>query len=142
MNVSKLKSIIAENGYSQRKVAKALGLAEKTFYLKMKKGVFTTEEVVSMIKLLKIENPAEIFLQEGQLGKVTNGRGKMDTYEIPNEIRETLIPLSEAEWSRFVLRALLNYHERITLNEAYPGLDCWKQGLQFAINCVEEKITK
>lgn len=49
---------------------------------------------------------------------------------------------TEAEWSRFVLRALMNYHERITLNEGYPGLDCWKRGLQFAISCVEEKIPK
>lgn len=48
-------------------------------------------------------------------------------------------PVSDAEWSRFVLRALLNYHERITMG-AYPDLDCWKRGLQFAISCVEEKI--
>lgn len=64
MNVAKLKGIIAENGYSQREVAKAIGLAEKTFYLKMKKGVFGTDEATAMIKLLKIDNPAEIFLQE------------------------------------------------------------------------------
>lgn len=54
----------------------------------------------------------------------------------------TIKPATEAEWSRFVLRALMNYHERITLNEGYPGLDCWKRGLQFAISCVEEKIPK
>ena len=63
MNVAKLKGIIAENGYSQREVAKAIGLAEKTFYLKMKKGVFGTDEATAMIELLKIDNPAEIFLQ-------------------------------------------------------------------------------
>lgn len=50
--------------------------------------------------------------------------------------------VSEAEWSRFVLRSLMNYHERITLNDDYPSLDCWKRGLQFAISCVEEKIPK
>ena len=49
--------------------------------------------------------------------------------------------VSDAEWSRFVLRALLNYHERITMG-SYPELDCWKRGLQFAISCVEEKIPK
>ena len=66
----------------------------------------------------------------------------MNSNEIPSEIRETLAAASEAEWSRFVLRALLNYHERMTLNENYPGLECWKRGLQFAISCVEEKIKK
>ena len=49
--------------------------------------------------------------------------------------------VSEAEWSRFVLRSLLSYHERITMG-GNPELDCWKQGLQFAISCVEEKIQK
>lgn len=53
----------------------------------------------------------------------------------------TIKTVSDAEWSRFVLRALLNYHERITMNESYSNLDCWKRGLQFAISCVEEKIT-
>lgn len=62
--------------------------------------------------------------------------------ELSASVREKLEPVSDAEWSRFVLRALLNYHERITMNEPYPSLDCWKVGLQFAIKCVEEKIAK
>ena len=53
----------------------------------------------------------------------------------------TIKPVSDAEWSRFVLRALRNYHERITMGQ-YPELDCWKKGLEFAISCVEEKIEK
>ena len=52
----------------------------------------------------------------------------------------TIKLVSEAEWARFVLRALLNYHERVMMNENYPELECWKKGLQFAISCVEEKI--
>ena len=35
----KLRGIIYERGTSQRKVASALGMTEKTFYSKMKKGV-------------------------------------------------------------------------------------------------------
>ena len=62
MNTAKLKGIIAENGYSQQDVAKAIGMSARTFYTKMKKGVFGTDEAVAMIKLLKIENPADIFL--------------------------------------------------------------------------------
>ena len=40
----------------------ALGITEKTFYSKMKKGVFGTDEVEKMVELLNIHNPAEIFL--------------------------------------------------------------------------------
>ena len=64
MNINKLRGVIAERGFSQRDVANAIGINEKTFYLKMKKGVFGTDEAEKMIKLLSIENPAEIFLTQ------------------------------------------------------------------------------
>ena len=57
----KLRGIIAERGLSQRKVAEQLGMTEKTFYTKMKKGVFGTDEAEKIICILGIENPAEIF---------------------------------------------------------------------------------
>ena len=57
----KLREIIAQRGMSQRKVAKHLGMAEKTFYSKMKNGVFGTDEVDKMIDLLEIDHPWEIF---------------------------------------------------------------------------------
>lgn len=60
----KLRGIIAEQGLSQRQVAKKLGMTEKTFYSKMKKGVFGTDEVDRMIDILKIENPVEIFFAQ------------------------------------------------------------------------------
>lgn len=59
--VDKLRGVIAERGTSQRKVAEALGMTEKTFYSKMKKGVFDSKEMDLMISLLAIENPMEIF---------------------------------------------------------------------------------
>ena len=61
VDTSKLRGIIAERGMSQRKVAKHLGIAEKTFYSKMKNGVFGTDEVDEMIDFLDINNPMEIF---------------------------------------------------------------------------------
>jgi DNA-binding XRE family transcriptional regulator len=64
MDPYKLRGIIAERGTSQRKVAQQLGMTEKTFYTKMKKGVFGTDEVQQMIEILKIENPVDIFLRE------------------------------------------------------------------------------
>lgn len=64
MNTAKLKGIIAEKGLSQREVAKAIGMTEKTFYTKMKKGVFGTDEAIAMVELLRIDNPADIFLRK------------------------------------------------------------------------------
>lgn len=57
----KLRGIIAERGMSQRKVAECLGMTEKTFYAKMKKGVFDSDEMAEMIAILDIKNPVEIF---------------------------------------------------------------------------------
>lgn len=65
MNVPKLKGIIAERGYTHAFVAKEIGISERTFYSKMKKGVFGTDEAEKMIALLNIEHPAEIFLSKG-----------------------------------------------------------------------------
>ena len=58
----RLKGIIAERGMSQRQLAKKLGMTEKTFYTKMHKGVFGTDEVEEMVNILNIKNPGDIFL--------------------------------------------------------------------------------
>lgn len=61
VDTNRLRGIIAERNTSQRKVASAIGMTEKTFYSKMKTGVFGTDEAEKLIQLLRIENPAEIF---------------------------------------------------------------------------------
>ena len=61
VDTNKLRGIIAENGLSQRKVAKSLGITDKTFYEKMKKGIFNSAEIAIMISLLSINNPMEVF---------------------------------------------------------------------------------
>ena len=61
IDTSGLIGIIYSRGLSQRKVAKSLGITEKTFYEKMKKGVFNSTEIEAMIGILGIENPMEIF---------------------------------------------------------------------------------
>lgn len=58
---NKLKGLIAEKGLSQTDVAKEIGIAPKTFYEKMKNGVFGSDEIEVMIELLDIEDPAAIF---------------------------------------------------------------------------------
>lgn len=61
IDTSALKGIIVSNEMTQQDVAVHLGMAPKTFYAKMKKGVFGSDEIEDMIDLLKIDNPAEIF---------------------------------------------------------------------------------
>ena len=57
-----LRGIIAEQNTSQRQVAKMLGITKKTFYSKMKKGIFDSDEISQMIHILKIRDPMAIFL--------------------------------------------------------------------------------
>lgn len=61
IRTDELRGIIAKNGFSQSQVAKKLGITPKTFYEKMKKGVFDSDEMLAMIDLLKIDKPEEIF---------------------------------------------------------------------------------
>lgn len=61
IKTDELRGIIAKNKYSQAKVAKAIGITPKTFYEKMNKGVFGSDEIEAMIKLLHIDNPGDIF---------------------------------------------------------------------------------
>lgn len=64
LNVNKLRGVIAERGLYQTDVAKMLNITPKTFYEKMKKGVFGSDEIEVMIRVLEIKNPIEIFFTE------------------------------------------------------------------------------
>ena len=64
IDTNKLKGIIMERGFSQRKLAEELGMTEKTFYAKMKKGIFDSAEMSAMVEKLNISNPTEIFFAE------------------------------------------------------------------------------
>lgn len=61
INVNALKGKIAERGKTQTDVAKAIGIAPKTFYDKMSKGIFGSDEIEIMIDYLNIEDPMKIF---------------------------------------------------------------------------------
>ena len=61
IDTNALKAIIVSNGMTQQSVAEKIGITPKTFYGKMKKGVFGSNEMEAMIKLLSIKNPGEIF---------------------------------------------------------------------------------
>lgn len=56
-----LKGLIVQKGLTQAKMAEIIGITPKTFYDKMKSGVFGSDEIEIMIDRLEIENPTEIF---------------------------------------------------------------------------------
>ena len=64
IKTDELRGIIAKNGLSQTDVAKMIGITPKTFYDKMKNGVFGSDEIQIMIDELHIDNPIEIFFAE------------------------------------------------------------------------------
>ncbi|WP_130889836.1 helix-turn-helix domain-containing protein [Fusobacterium ulcerans] len=64
IDVNELRGIIAKRGFSQASVAKKLEITPKTFYEKMKKGVFDSDEIEEMINILNIDNPIEIFFKK------------------------------------------------------------------------------
>jgi transcriptional regulator with XRE-family HTH domain len=61
IRTNELRGIITAKGTTQERVAKQLGITPKTFYLKMQKGVFGSDEIEKMIDILDIDNPVDIF---------------------------------------------------------------------------------
>lgn len=61
IDTNELRGIIAKNGKTQSDVAKMLNITPKTFYMRMKSGVFGSDEIQIMIDELHIDNPMQIF---------------------------------------------------------------------------------
>ena len=61
VDTNRLKSVFVLNGKTQEDVAKHLGMSAKTFYLRMKNGVFGSDEIEKMIDYLNIDDPMPIF---------------------------------------------------------------------------------
>lgn len=64
VHVKKLKGKMAEKGRTGKDMAVVIGKTPKTFYEKMKKGVFDSDEITAIVEDLDIENPMEIFFAE------------------------------------------------------------------------------
>ena len=61
IKTDELKGISAKNGLCQTDVAKLIGITPKTFYEKMKIGVFGSDEIQITIDELHIDDPMPIF---------------------------------------------------------------------------------
>lgn len=61
INVNALRGRLVEKGYTQEEMAKELGMSSVTFYRRLKRGVFGSDEIEKMIELLDIQEPSAIF---------------------------------------------------------------------------------
>lgn len=66
VDTNALRGIIVANGLTQQDVAKHIGIAPKTFYAKMQKGVFGSDEMEAMIDFLSIKDPVAIFFAQSK----------------------------------------------------------------------------
>lgn len=64
IRTNELKGFIVKNGKTQSDMAQILGITPKTFYEKMKRGVFDSDEIEIMIKELEINDPVAIFFAD------------------------------------------------------------------------------
>ena len=64
IDTNKLKGLIVERGYSQSDIAKMLGITPKTFYERMNRGIFYSNEIEKMINILSISDPVTIFFAD------------------------------------------------------------------------------
>lgn len=64
VHVKKLRGKMAEKGRTGIDMARVIKKTPKTFYDKMKKGVFDSDEIAAIVEDLGIENPMEIFFAE------------------------------------------------------------------------------
>lgn len=55
LDVNELKGRIVKCGLSQRKIARMLNMTEKTFYCKMRAGVFRTDELERIAELIGLQ---------------------------------------------------------------------------------------
>lgn len=64
VNVNLLKSYMVKDGYTQKELAKSLGISEQTLTRKLKKRVFGTDEAAKIVELLSIDDPKAVFFGE------------------------------------------------------------------------------
>lgn len=65
IKTDELRGVIAKRGLAQSDIAKKIGITPKTFYGKMKNGVFGSDEIQIMIDELRISDPLDIFFAKG-----------------------------------------------------------------------------
>lgn len=61
LNVNLLRAEWVKKGLNQGQVAEMLGICDKTFGMKLKKGVLNSDQIEKLIAELEIADPMPIF---------------------------------------------------------------------------------
>ena len=68
LDTDELRGYIAKRGLSQAKVARAIGITPRGFRNKMKRAVFSSDELERMVLMLEIEKPWETLFKPKEKG--------------------------------------------------------------------------
>ena len=66
IDTNKLLGEIFKAGYTVKTGAKAIGMPITTFYKKMDRGVFNSDEIYEMIQIFDIKDVTEVFFVENR----------------------------------------------------------------------------
>lgn len=72
LNVLEFRAAMVRKGYTQKDLAKVLGMSEKTFYERLKNKRFGSEEIEKLITVLEISDPMPIFFSNLVTSQDTN----------------------------------------------------------------------
>ena len=61
LDTNALRAEMARKRVTQKELSKAIGISEKTFISRMKRGFFGTDEAQIIVDTLKLTDPAAIF---------------------------------------------------------------------------------
>ena len=65
MQLNRIKAKMTELGYTQEKLANAMGITLQTLNAKLNgRSKFSLDEVISITKILKLEDPVSIFFRD------------------------------------------------------------------------------
>lgn len=64
LSVEELRVAMLRKGYTQKQLAKEIGMSEQTLTRKLKKKKMGLDEADKIIEVLQIDNPAKIFFAE------------------------------------------------------------------------------
>ena len=71
-----LIGLMAKHHISRKEMARRMGVTPKTFALKLKRGIFGSDEIEVMMKTLDIRDPLSIFFADVVTYKATNKEEK------------------------------------------------------------------
>lgn len=70
-----LRESMDRSGVTQAQVASRLGMTTRTFYRRMKLGVFRSDEMEAMVELLQLSDPMAVFFDRaGEERSAAHGR--------------------------------------------------------------------